>query len=102
MYNYSLYAKYTVNTRNLEKILPCSWGLNRKSRGAILAEVHSFTHPELSRPLIHFFIAVFYASNLVIPILYHLLNVRDPDPKDLSQDLLGDLEFQNPSLHSSS
>ena len=55
-----------------------------------------FLKQELPRPLIYFLIAICFTASLIISILYHLLHIRDPDTKYLGQDLLGDLEFEDP------
>ena len=69
-----------------------SW--RSKSTKKVLA-LALFPKQELSRPLLCFFIAICFKANLFISILDHLLHIRDPDPKYLGKDLLGDLEFQH-------
>ncbi|MGD0953721.1 MAG: hypothetical protein ABR985_15255 [Methanotrichaceae archaeon] len=64
--------------------------ITRNKKVAVL-----FQH-ELSGPLLGFLITKFDIADLFISILNHLINFQDPDTKDLGQDLLGGLEFENP------
>jgi len=59
----------------------------------------SFLQPELLRPQPFFFSAHIIIVRSLKTVLDHLIHVREPDPEDLRQDLLGHLELHGLWLH---
>ena len=62
-------------------------------------EVRHLFQTELCRPQAFFFRDNAPRAGGFKAILDHLIHLRYPDPEDLSQDLLGHLEFQRLGIH---
>ena len=57
-------------------------------------EIGTLFQPELCRPQLFFFRDYTLKASGFKAVPDHLINLRDPDPEDLRQDLLGRLELQ--------